>query len=67
MFVNSEVKEIDPERDTTPIIKNGRTMVPIRAIVEALGGYVSWDEDEEKVTVLIGKIKLNCGLGSLLQ
>jgi hypothetical protein len=53
MFVNSIVKEIDPGRNTAPIIKNGRTLVPIRAIAEALKGVVQWDNKEQKVTVLL--------------
>ena len=30
-------------RNTCPIVENGRTMVPIRAIIEAMGGRVDWD------------------------
>lgn len=33
-------------------IKDGRTLVPVRYISEALGGEVSYDESERKVTVL---------------
>jgi hypothetical protein len=51
MKVNEEVVEIDPGRDTTPIILNGRTLVPIRAIIEAMGGIVGWDDTERKITL----------------
>lgn len=34
MIVNSEEQNID-EKGTTPAIQNGRTLVPIRAIIEA--------------------------------
>jgi hypothetical protein len=34
--VNSTSRTLDPP----PVIKNGRTPVPIRAIIEALGGTV---------------------------
>ena len=37
--------------DSPPIIKNNRTLLPIRAVVEALGGTVEWDATERKVTV----------------
>lgn len=37
-------KEIDEGRDTAPIINNGRTLVPIRAIIEECGGTVEWDQ-----------------------
>lgn len=51
MTVNGETAEIDPGRGTTPIKDNERTMVPIRAIIEALGGEVEWDETTQTVTI----------------
>ena len=53
MTVNSVSQEIDPGRETKPVIipKWGRTVVPIRAIVEALGGTIGWDGTERKVTI----------------
>ena len=47
--VNGETRTLD----SPPIIKNGRTLVPIRAIVEAMGGSVSWDGTEKKVTITL--------------
>ena len=38
------------EFDVAPIIENGRTLVPMRAIFEALGAVVDWDEDSKTVT-----------------
>lgn len=32
------------EFDQSPIIQNGRTLVPIRAVVEKMGGSVEWEE-----------------------
>ncbi len=37
--------------DTTPVIKNDRTMLPLRYVGEYLGGRVDWDEDKRIVTV----------------
>ncbi len=53
MTLNGVQKEIDPGRGTKPVIipKWGRTVVPIRAIVEALGGTIEWDGTERKVTI----------------
>ncbi len=53
MTVNGVKKEIDPGRGTKPVIvpKWGRTVVPIRAIVEALGGTIEWNGTERKVTI----------------
>ena len=36
--------------DQPPIIENGRTLVPLRAIFEALGASVDWDNDTQTVT-----------------
>ena len=43
MTVNKDYLEIDPGQGTTPVIRNDRTLVPIRAIIEALDGTVGWD------------------------
>jgi len=53
MSVNGLKQEIDPGRGTKPIIipKWSRTVVPIRAIVEALGGTIRWNGAERKVTI----------------
>ncbi len=47
MTVNGAEREIDPGRGTVPVEQNGRTLVPIRAIVEAMGGTVHWDEETQ--------------------
>lgn len=39
--------------EVPPVIKQGRTLVPVRAITEALGAEVQWKESER--TVLISK------------
>ncbi len=43
MEVNGISEEIDAGRGTKPVIIDGRTLVPIRAIIEAFGGTVSWE------------------------
>ena len=63
MFVNSTLIEIDPGRSTVPIIKNGRTLLPIRAVIEALGGYVSWDGKEQKVLIALNTAKIELWIG----
>ena len=37
------------EMDVAPEVKNERTMVPIRAVAEALGADVSWDQDTQQI------------------
>ena len=51
MTVNGIEKEIDEGRGTTPIIINNRTLVPIRAIIEEMGGYVSWEQNTQKISL----------------
>ncbi len=61
MMVNEQKSEIDPGRGTAPIIQAGRTLVPIRAIIEAFGGAVEWDSSTKSVTLTYSQdsIKLN--------
>ena len=51
MKVNGVQTEIDDGRGTTPIVNSGRTLVPIRAIIEAFGGTVGWDGGTHTVTL----------------
>jgi hypothetical protein len=51
MSVDGVSMEIDTGRGTTPITIAGRTMVPIRAVVEAMGGTVEWDGSTQKITL----------------
>ncbi|MCC8170103.1 MAG: hypothetical protein LIO59_07085, partial [Oscillospiraceae bacterium] len=51
MTVNGAETEIDVGRGTTPVIVNDRTLVPIRAIIEAMDGTVEWDADTQTVTL----------------
>jgi len=53
MMVNGVEKKIDSENEVTPVLISDTTFVPIRAIIEALGGKVEWNEDEQKVTVYL--------------
>ncbi len=50
MQVNGKSTPID-EDDTKPVIQNNRTLVPIRAIVEAFGGNVAWNGNTRTVTL----------------
>lgn len=38
------------DTDTPPTVVNGRTLVPVRAIFEAIGATVEWDNDTRTVT-----------------
>ena len=39
------------DMDTPPILQNGRTFLPARAVAEALGGQVWWDAGKKEVVV----------------
>ncbi|MBU7008755.1 DUF6612 family protein [Phosphitispora fastidiosa] len=40
--------------DVAPVIREGRTLVPVRKIVESMGGEVTWNEASRTVTVIKG-------------
>ncbi|OEF97490.1 stalk domain-containing protein [Desulfuribacillus alkaliarsenatis] len=37
--------------DVPPVIREGRTLVPVRAITEGLGAEVQWDQELKKITI----------------
>lgn len=51
MKVNGVDMEIDPGKNTTPVIVNGKTFVPIRAIIEIMGGTITYIAKEQKLIV----------------
>ncbi len=67
MTVDGQEQEVDPGRGTTPINYRNRTMVPIRAVVEAMGGSAGWnganreiglDANGNKVSMWVDKKEL---------
>lgn len=51
MTVNGADAEIDPGRGTAPVIRDDRTLIPVRAVVEAMGGTAEWDAGTESVVL----------------
>lgn len=49
--------------DTQPQIKNGRTLVPLRAIFEALGATVTWDNATRTVKAQRGSTQISMTIG----
>ena len=35
--------------DTAPYVENGRTLVPVRGVLESLGYFVEWKEETKTV------------------
>ncbi|MDW7672346.1 MAG: stalk domain-containing protein [Bacillota bacterium] len=49
--VNGQQQQMDAQ----PMIFQGRTLLPIRYITEALGAAITWKGDEQKVTIIEGE------------
>jgi S1-C subfamily serine protease len=62
MTVNGVSKAIDVQ-GTVPVIVEGRTFLPIRAVVEALNGTIAWTAADQKVTIIMGSDVLELFIG----
>ncbi|MDD4688820.1 MAG: copper amine oxidase N-terminal domain-containing protein [Eubacteriales bacterium] len=60
-------KNVDYEKydKVYPVIKSGRTIVPIRALTEAYGCEVKWDEENQKVTIIKDNIVIEMVIDEL--
>jgi DNA-binding transcriptional MerR regulator len=53
--VENILTETDVKFDTPPVIKQGRTLIPVRAITEAMGATVEYDIELQTVTIIKGE------------
>ena len=60
VIVNGKVVNFDQ----LPIIQEGRTLVPLRAIFEALNSSVEWDDTTKTVTAVSSETKISLQIGS---
>ena len=60
IVVNSEIKAID----AAPIVENNRTFVPFRALAEAFGATVAYDEATQAVTAELNGVTVVMTIGS---
>lgn len=58
-----DIEKVDFE-DQGPIIKEGRTLVPIRSVFEQMGAKVQWNDEEKSVTVDDGENAVLITIGS---
>jgi hypothetical protein len=58
------VNEVTKSMDVSPILFNGRTLLPIRFAADPIGAETAWDGNERKVTVTLGTTKLELWIGS---
>ena len=63
-----DVNGMSVAMDAAPVIKNGRTLLPIRALIETLGGKVTWNAKTRTATVVLGErsVVLEIGKGTAL-
>ena len=50
--------------DSPPVIKNSVVLLPIRAVVETLGGTVYWDVTDRQVILLLGNTTIDLWIGN---
>lgn len=50
--------------DTAPVIINGRTLIPVRGVTEAMGGNVNWNNETKTVTITLGSNKVEMTIDS---
>jgi hypothetical protein len=63
MTVDGVRHEIDPGRDARPIIRDGRTLVPVRAVLEELGGGISWHDADKRASITLADIAIELWIG----
>ncbi|MHB8107430.1 MAG: stalk domain-containing protein [Candidatus Cryosericum sp.] len=62
MSIGTTQQPIDAE-GTKPVIVENRTLVPIRAVIEAFGGLIEWDSVTRRVMVVLGDNVLDLWIG----
>lgn len=64
MSVNGVAIEIDAGRETSPVIVDGRTLIPVRAVTEAMGGKVKWDDTTSSAILTLNQNTVILTVGS---
>lgn len=55
-YINGYKLYFDSEMNLKPIVKNGRTFVPLRSIVESIGGDVIWKNQTKEIEIRFNDI-----------
>ena len=63
LYVNGTEKTIDSS-GTVPVIRSNRTLLPVRAVIEAMGGTVGWNDTTRTVSTSLGGKTLFLQIGS---
>jgi endonuclease YncB( thermonuclease family) len=71
VYANQEIKVmVDGQKlqfDTPPIIENGRVLVPLRIVFEALQAEVLWNNDTQTVTAMKNDKKIELKVGATVS
>ncbi|MCX7746072.1 MAG: copper amine oxidase N-terminal domain-containing protein [Clostridia bacterium] len=62
MRINGYYQDIDFE-NSTPVIADSKTFLPIRSLIEALGGNVAWEGSQKKVTITLQSKTIELWIG----
>ncbi len=68
--IGSRIVNVDNEAviyDVAPVIRNDRTLVPIRIITETLGGKVDWNGATKEVTLTLDGKEIKMTIGKTLE
>lgn len=68
--IGSRIVNVDNEAviyDTAPVIRNDRTLIPIRIVTETLGGKVDWNGVTKEVTLHIDGKEIKMTVGKTLE
>jgi len=60
--ISVTVDNVEVKFDQTPVIDEGRTLVPVRAVFETAGAFVDWDQNTQTATITRGGIEVNITL-----
>lgn len=63
-FTSGSALEQMNTMDAAPMIYEGRMLLPIRFVVEPLGGTISWNQAEQKVSIIKGTTTIELWIGN---
>lgn len=64
LYINNVMEELDPGKGTKPVIVKDRLMLPIRLLVEKLGGSVEWASQENAAYIKLNDKSIKVTIGS---
>ena len=62
--INVSVEGKKMDFDVPPVLENGRTLVPLRAIFEELGADIQWEAETKTITATKGETTISLQIGN---